>query len=175
VDNGWIRSVLEHHVATGLHRRIGAAPSNFDQQLDPLEAEQAQEIVKDPYVFDFLGLTDRATERAIEQALTDRLQETLAELGQGFAFVGRQHRLSRQARDLMDGLITVHRDLEAVAAGDEPTPVGAQPGAVRTGYTKQQVRAAWDRRRSDELADVDRQVVEINRRIDQLMTMATTP
>lgn len=36
VDNGWIRAVLEHHVTTGLHRRSGAAPSNFDRQLDPL-------------------------------------------------------------------------------------------------------------------------------------------
>jgi hypothetical protein len=81
--NGWSRPVLEHHVATGLHHRIGAAPSNFDQHLDPDDADQAQEIVRDPYVFDFLDLTERSTERALEQALTDRLQDTLAELGPG--------------------------------------------------------------------------------------------
>jgi predicted nuclease of restriction endonuclease-like (RecB) superfamily len=79
--NGWSRPVLEHHVATGLHQRIGAAPSNFDQHLDPVDADQAREIVRDPYVFDFLDLTERATERALEQALTERLQDTLAELG----------------------------------------------------------------------------------------------
>lgn len=91
--------------------------------------------------------------------------------------------VSRQARDLMDGLITVHRDIEAIPASDDPTPTAPQPEVVRPGYTKQQVRAAWDRRRSDlgdlsgvadDLAAVDRQVVEINRRIDQLLAMATT-
>ena len=93
------------------------------------------------------------------------------------------HAVSRQARDLMDGLITVHRDLEAVSTSDVPTPTAPHIGVVGTDYTKQQVRAAWDRRRSDladlagvadELADVDRQVAEINQRIDQLMAMATT-
>jgi len=94
--NGWSRPVLEHHVATGLHHGIGAAPSNFDQHLDPVDADQAREIVRDPYVFDFLDLTERSTERTLEQALTDRLQDTLAELGPGFAFVGRQHRFRRE-------------------------------------------------------------------------------
>jgi predicted nuclease of restriction endonuclease-like (RecB) superfamily len=108
VHNGWTRPVLEHHVATGLHRRAGAAPSNFTQQLDPVDADQAQEIVKDPYIFDFLGLTDRATERVIEQALTDRLQDTLAELGQGFAFVGRQHRLTVDDEDYYIDLLLFH-------------------------------------------------------------------
>jgi hypothetical protein len=83
----------------------------------------------------------------------------------------------------MDGLITAHRDLEAVSTSDVTTPISPHTGVVRTGYTKKQ-RAAWDRRRSDlsdlagvadELADVDRQVAEINQRIDQLLAMATTP
>jgi predicted nuclease of restriction endonuclease-like (RecB) superfamily len=87
--NGWSRQVLEHHIATGLHRRVGSAPSNFVDHLDPVDADQAQEIVKDPYVFDFLDLAERSRERAIETALTERLQDTLAELGPGFAFVGR--------------------------------------------------------------------------------------
>jgi len=88
--NAWSRQVLEHHIATGLHRRVGAAPTNFVDHLDPVDADQAQEIVKDPYVFDFLDLAERSRERAIETALTARLQDTLAELGPGFAFVGRQ-------------------------------------------------------------------------------------
>jgi predicted nuclease of restriction endonuclease-like (RecB) superfamily len=58
--NGWSRQVLEHHIATGLHRRVGSAPSNFVDHLDPVDADQAQEIVKDPYVFDFLDLAERS-------------------------------------------------------------------------------------------------------------------
>jgi hypothetical protein len=92
------------------------------------------------------------------------------------------HAVSRQARDLMDGLITIHRDLDAALDGDEPAPSTPPPVVVGTGYTKQQVRAAWDQRRADladlagvadELDDVDRQVLEINQRIDHLLTMAT--
>jgi len=94
------------------------------------------------------------------------------------------HAVSRQARDLLDGIIAVHRDLDVASTADEPAPPGPHRGIAGTGATKQQVRAAWDRRRADlaelagvadELADVDRQVVEINQRIDQLMAMATAP
>ena len=83
----------------------------------------------------------------------------------------------------MDGLITVHRDLEPALVSDEPAPTAPQPAVVPSGYSKKQVRAAWDRRRADlgdlagvadDLADVDRQVAEINQRIDQLLAMATT-
>jgi len=109
--NGWSRPVLEHHIATGLHRRIGAAPSNFADHLDPVDADQAQEIVKDPYVFDFLDLTERSHERAIEQALTDRLQETLAELGHGFAFVGRQVRFDVDGDEFFVDLLLFHAEL----------------------------------------------------------------
>jgi hypothetical protein len=80
------------------------------------------------------------------------------------------HAVSRQARDLLDGIIAVHRDLGVVPTADTPAPPTPQRGIVSTGYTQQQVRTAWDRRRSDlaelagvadELADVDRQAAEI--------------
>jgi hypothetical protein len=95
-----------------------------------------------------------------------------------------KHAVSRQARDLLDGVITVHRGLTAAPAADEPASAAAHREVVAAGYTKQQVRAAWVRRRSDlaelagvadELADVDRQAAEINQRIDQLLAMATAP
>jgi hypothetical protein len=94
------------------------------------------------------------------------------------------HAVSRQARDLLDGIITVHRDLDVAPTTDEQAPPNPQRGIAGTGYTKQQVRAAWDQRRSnlaelagiaDELADVDRRAVEIKERIDQLLTVATAP
>jgi hypothetical protein len=94
------------------------------------------------------------------------------------------HAVSRQARDLLDGIITVHRDLPPLPSTAETAPIATPREAVATGYTKQQVRAAWERRRSDladlagvadELADVDRRAAEINERIDQLLTMATAP
>ncbi|MCL2422799.1 MAG: PDDEXK nuclease domain-containing protein [Micrococcales bacterium] len=92
VAEGWKRSVLEHFIKVGLQSQVGAAPTNFAATLDPRDSEMAQQLVKDPYVFEHLAHVERATERLVEQALMDRLQETLTEFGRGMAFVGRQLR-----------------------------------------------------------------------------------
>jgi len=93
VEHGWSRNVLEHQIMTGLHARAGAAPSNFATHLLEPDSELAQQLTRDPYVFDHLTLTGRVGERELEQALMDRLQQTLTAFGHGMAFVGRQHRL----------------------------------------------------------------------------------
>lgn len=90
VSNGWSRAVLEHHIKTSAHLRFGSAPTNFDRILDPSSSDLAQQITKDPYVFDFLDVEPGYAERELEQALTDRIIQTLGELGNGFSFVGRQ-------------------------------------------------------------------------------------
>jgi predicted nuclease of restriction endonuclease-like (RecB) superfamily len=92
VAEGWSRSVLMHFIKAGLRQQIGAAPTNFATALDSPDSEEAQQLVKDPYVFEHLAFVDRVTERNVEQALMDRLQETLTEFGRGMAFVGRQVR-----------------------------------------------------------------------------------
>ncbi len=91
LEHGWTRNVLTHHIATNLHRRIGAAPSNFTAQLPAADSELAQQLTRDPYVLDFLNLTQPAAERDLENGLVARLQAFLLELGHGFAFVGRQY------------------------------------------------------------------------------------
>jgi len=102
VVEGWSRAVLEFQVRSGLRARVGAAPSNFTAALPPADSDLAQELVRDPYVFDTLGLAAPIAERDLEQALMDRLQATLLEFGRGMAFVGRQVRL-----DLGDGFEVV--------------------------------------------------------------------
>lgn len=92
--NGWTRGVLELQIRSGLRTSLGAAPTNFTAALDSPDSELAQQLVKDPYVFEHLGLVDRLAERDVEQALMDRLQDTMLELGRGMAFVGRQVRLT---------------------------------------------------------------------------------
>jgi predicted nuclease of restriction endonuclease-like (RecB) superfamily len=94
VENGWTRNVLEHHIKVNLRTALGAAPTNFTTALDSPDSELAQQLVKDPYVFEHLGLLERKAERDVEQALMDRLQDTMLELGRGMAFVGRQVRLT---------------------------------------------------------------------------------
>jgi len=90
-EHGWSRNVLLHHIKSQLHRRVGAAPSNFTDQLPAPDSDLAQQLVRDPYVFDFLNLTGRIAERELEAALMGRLERFLLELGHGFAFAGRQY------------------------------------------------------------------------------------
>ncbi|MEZ0163306.1 YhcG family protein [Kineococcus sp. LSe6-4] len=92
VQHGWSRNVLQHHLATELHRREGEAPSNFAAQLPAPDSDLAQQLTRDPYVFEHLALTRPKAERDLEQSLVDRLQDTLTEFGHGMAFVGRQVR-----------------------------------------------------------------------------------
>ncbi len=90
VEHGWTRNVLANMIASQALERTGSAPSNFAQVLPAPASELAQQVAKDPYNFEFLGLSGEVAERDLEQQLTDRIVETLRELGQGFAFVGRQ-------------------------------------------------------------------------------------
>lgn len=71
-------------------QRAGTAPSNFTQHVAAADSELAQQGAKDPYAFEFLGLSGEVAERDLEQALMDRIVETLREMGPGSAFVGRQ-------------------------------------------------------------------------------------
>jgi predicted nuclease of restriction endonuclease-like (RecB) superfamily len=90
VAEGWSRNVLEHFIKVKLHKQLGAAPTNFAATLPAPDSELAQQIVKDPYVFEHLAMVSDISERHVEQALMDRLQDTLMEFGRGMAFVGRQ-------------------------------------------------------------------------------------
>lgn len=88
--NGWSVRDLEYQIAIKLHARTAAAPSNFADRLPALDAGVLQQITKDPYVFDFLDMSEKKLEHDVEQALMDHLQATLTEFGRGFAFLGRQ-------------------------------------------------------------------------------------
>ncbi|WP_259336111.1 PDDEXK nuclease domain-containing protein, partial [Clavibacter californiensis] len=89
-EHGWSRNVLTNQIMNRTLERIGAPPTDFAGQLAPADSDLARELGKDPYVFDFLDLTEAVSERGLEPALMDRIVDTLRELGAGFAFVGRQ-------------------------------------------------------------------------------------
>ncbi|MCJ1701622.1 PDDEXK nuclease domain-containing protein [Rathayibacter festucae] len=108
VEFGWSRDVLLNQIKNRTLERTGAAPSNFLDRLPPGDSELAQQISRDPYVFDFLDLTAGAAERDFEQALTDRITQTLAELGAGFAFVGRQVHFEVDGSDFYLDLLFFH-------------------------------------------------------------------
>ena len=93
LGKGWSRNILVHQIETRLHERSGSAITNFAATLPPVDSDLAQQLTKDPYVFDFLAMTERSSERELETQLVSHVQKFLLELGQGFAFVGQQVRL----------------------------------------------------------------------------------
>ena len=90
IENHWSRSVLEHQIALNLYVRQGKAITNFQHQLPPAMSDLAQELTKDPYVFDFLSITENYTEKELQQYLENNMTKFLLELGKGFCFYGKQ-------------------------------------------------------------------------------------
>ena len=111
LQNGWSRAILEAQIETGLHRRQGAALTNFAQTLPPPGSDLAQQVLKDPYNFDFLTLHKEANERHLERALLNHLQKFMLELGVGFAFVGSQYHLEVDGQDYYLDLLFYHLKL----------------------------------------------------------------
>jgi predicted nuclease of restriction endonuclease-like (RecB) superfamily len=90
IEHNWSRNVLVMQIETRLLERSGKTVTNFELTLPKPQSDLARESLKDPYRFDFLGLSDEAQEREIENALVKHVTDFLLELGAGFAFVGRQ-------------------------------------------------------------------------------------
>ena len=78
-------------IKTDLYKRKGKAITNFKEKMPPNQSMLAEETLKDPYNFDFLTLANNFREKELEQGLIDHIQKVLIELGQGFAFLGRQY------------------------------------------------------------------------------------
>jgi predicted nuclease of restriction endonuclease-like (RecB) superfamily len=108
IEHGWSRNVLIHQIEGDLYHRHGKAIANFDRTLPAPQSELAMQILKDPYNFDFLSLSDEARERELERALIHHLREFLLELGVGFAFVGSQYHLEVGGEDFYIDLLFYH-------------------------------------------------------------------
>lgn len=92
-ENGWSRNMLMNIFETNLYAVSGKAITNFVSQLPAPQSDLAQQMVKDPYNFDFLAMRSGYNERELEDALTHNITKFLLELGGGFAYVGRQVRI----------------------------------------------------------------------------------
>ena len=93
VGNGWSRAVLAHHNSTDRHGRVGAAQNNFPDVLPAVETHQAANCSKTLTNWTSSRWNRITAKRDLEDALVARLTNFLAELGSGFAFVGRQYKL----------------------------------------------------------------------------------
>ncbi len=108
ISNGWSRAVLTHQIESGLYERSGKAITNFARTLPETQSELAHELIKDPYVFDFLTFTEDYHEKELEKALIDHIAHFLVELGAGFAYMGRQVPIQVGKKDFYIDLLFYH-------------------------------------------------------------------
>ncbi len=108
IQNGWSRAILEAQIETKLFERQGKAFHNFDRTLPAPQSELASQMLKDPYIFDFLSLGDNAHERDLERGLLAHVKAFMLELGAGFALVGTQYHLVVSDKDYYLDLLFYH-------------------------------------------------------------------
>jgi len=118
VEQGWSRDTLTAQIKNRAHERQGTAVTNFASTLPETHAAIAQGLLKDPYLFDFLTLEEPFHERELETGLLAHIQKFLLELGQGFAFVGRQYRLEISEREFYLDLLFYHLKLRCFVVVD---------------------------------------------------------
>ena len=121
IEHGWSRPVLAMQIDSSLRDRQGHAVTNFGRVLPSETSDLAQQVLKDPYQFDFLNLQAAARERDLERALIARVKDLLLELGKGFSFIGSQHRLEVGGQEFYVDLLFYQRRLRCLVAVDLKT------------------------------------------------------
>jgi predicted nuclease of restriction endonuclease-like (RecB) superfamily len=112
IKNNWSRSILAIQLKQNLFERQGKAINNFDKTLQKNQAQLANQLLKDPYNFDFLTLESKVHELEIEKQLTQNITKFLLELGKGFAFIGRQYPLEIGNKSYAIDLLFYHITLK---------------------------------------------------------------
>lgn len=113
-ENGWSKVVLEHQIDLNLYERQAnnnRKLTNFNEKLPDIQGELANDVIKDPYVFELTGLSERLLEKDIENAMLEKIKNVLLELGKGFSFVGSQYKVSTENKEYYIDLLFYHLDL----------------------------------------------------------------
>lgn len=111
IKNGWSRAVLMNFIDIDLYKVQGKAITNFDRLLPDVQSDLAKETLKDPYNFDFLTLSENYKEKELEDALVTNITKFLLELGQGFAYIGRQYPIQIGNKSRFIDLLFYHLEL----------------------------------------------------------------
>ncbi|MBW4739244.1 DUF1016 family protein [Prevotella histicola] len=115
VANGWSRNVLQMQIENNLFARqiTTKKVSNFSARLPKPQSDLANYLMKDPYIFDMMGQTDKMAERDIERQLVSHITKYLLEMGSGFAFVAQQKHFEVGDSDFYADLILYNIQLHA--------------------------------------------------------------
>jgi len=112
IENAWGRESLALQIKTNLYQRQGMSVNNFSNTLPAPMSELAEQTLKDPYHFDFVGMSVTMKERDLENQLVKHISKFLLELGKGFAFVGQQYHLAIANQDYYIDLLFYHIKLK---------------------------------------------------------------
>ena len=134
IEHGWSRAVLVHQIESGLYRRQGRAVSNFERTLPTPRSDLAREMLKDPYAFDFLTLSEDTRERELERGLIEHVRDLLLELGAGFSLVGSQYRLDIGGQEYAMDLLFYHLRLRCFVVIDLKTGAFRPEHAGKMGF-----------------------------------------
>ncbi len=118
IEHGWSRNILVLQIESDLYRRQGRGITNFQATLPKPQSDLAEQLIKDPYNFDFLTLAQEAQERDLERGLLAHLRQFLIELAVGFAFVGSQVPLEVAGEDFKIDLLFYHLKLRCFVVID---------------------------------------------------------
>ena len=115
IENNWSRAVLQYQIETDLYLRQHKTKkaSNFHLTLPKPQADLANQILKDPYIFKMMQVGEKINEKELEDHLVKHIQEFVMELGAGFAFVGRQVKLKAGRKDHFIDLLFYHLHLRS--------------------------------------------------------------
>lgn len=113
IENSWGRDVLLNFLGTDLYERQAKALTNFSKTLPAPQSDLAQQTTKDPYVFNFLAMTEDYNERELEDALVANVTKFLVELGTGFAYMGKQYRLQVGEKEIFIDLLFYNTRIRA--------------------------------------------------------------
>ena len=113
----WSVRELKRQMKSMLFNRLALSKDKegvLELSLNGIEIQQAEDIIKDPYVLEFLNIPQdyRYFESELEDKIIQNLQKFLLELGKGFAFVGRQYKISIGSRHFFVDLVFYHRILK---------------------------------------------------------------
>lgn len=87
LENGWSRNVLSFQIDSKYHLRVRNSANNFNHTLPSPDSDFVNNVIKDPYIFDFITLKEGYKEKALEIAMINRIRDVLLELGNGFSFL----------------------------------------------------------------------------------------
>lgn len=113
IENGWSRNVLVMHIESQMHLKLGTAQTNFSTTLSNPTSDLAQQLIKSEYNFEFLAMADTVHEKVIEKGLIYHIRNFLLELGNGFAFMGSQYRITLAGEEFFIDLLMYHVKLKA--------------------------------------------------------------